>query len=270
LLSDYSFSLPSSDIHTLSTRYCDGFAVRCSRIQRLQRTKNNRVLWVWIFGVLAALYNPIFPVHLDRSTWIGANWFTVGVIAIAGVVFRARHDVSRAGSSDPPPRTPYEQPPSKTPHPPKRSRHFQITIWAFVVVAVLVGVAAFAIYLAGQAALSREIEASKHRISSSEIQLVDLDLRHQNQAKWDSCMLIGRVRNHSLRHTLRRVSLKITLRDKLPSGESEIIGEEDAYINVTVPPGQTRELSTYVYFAHLPAPRGQFSWSYVITELEAK
>ena len=35
----------------------------------------NRVAWIWIFGVLAGLYNPIFRVHLDRSTWIGVNWF---------------------------------------------------------------------------------------------------------------------------------------------------------------------------------------------------
>ena len=50
--------------------------------------ENKRVLWVWIFGVLAGLYNPIFRVHLDRSTWIGVHWFTVGVIVVAGIVFR--------------------------------------------------------------------------------------------------------------------------------------------------------------------------------------
>jgi hypothetical protein len=49
--------------------------------------EKNRVVWVWVFGVLAALYNPIFRVHLDRSTWIGVNWFTVGAIAVAGIVF---------------------------------------------------------------------------------------------------------------------------------------------------------------------------------------
>jgi Family of unknown function (DUF6804) len=45
------------------------------------------VAWIWIFGVLAGLYNPIFRVHLDRSTWIGVIWFTIGVIAVAAVVF---------------------------------------------------------------------------------------------------------------------------------------------------------------------------------------
>jgi hypothetical protein len=46
----------------------------------------NRVGWTWIFGVLAGLYNPIFRVHLDRSTWIGVNWFTVGAIAAAAAL----------------------------------------------------------------------------------------------------------------------------------------------------------------------------------------
>jgi hypothetical protein len=30
--------------------------------------ETNRVLWSWIFGVLALVYNPIFRTHLDRST----------------------------------------------------------------------------------------------------------------------------------------------------------------------------------------------------------
>jgi Family of unknown function (DUF6804) len=49
--------------------------------------EKNRSLWIWIFGVLALVYNPIFRTHLDRSTWIGVNWFTVGAITVAAVVF---------------------------------------------------------------------------------------------------------------------------------------------------------------------------------------
>jgi hypothetical protein len=49
--------------------------------------KENRTPWAWIFGALALLYNPIFRVHLDRSTWIGVNWFTVGAIIVAAVAF---------------------------------------------------------------------------------------------------------------------------------------------------------------------------------------
>jgi hypothetical protein len=47
--------------------------------------ENKHGVWVWVFGVLATLYNPIFRVHLDRSTWIGVNWITVGIIAVAGI-----------------------------------------------------------------------------------------------------------------------------------------------------------------------------------------
>jgi hypothetical protein len=52
--------------------------------------ERDRVVWVWIFGVLAALYNPIFRVHLHRSTWIRVNWFTVAVIIVAIVAFLVR------------------------------------------------------------------------------------------------------------------------------------------------------------------------------------
>ncbi len=46
--------------------------------------------WAFFFSTLAALYNPIFPVHLDRSLWIRMNWFTIGAIMIAAVVFWRR------------------------------------------------------------------------------------------------------------------------------------------------------------------------------------
>jgi Family of unknown function (DUF6804) len=58
----------------------------------------NRVGWTWIFGVLAGLYNPIFRVHLDRSTWVGVNWFTVGAIAVAAALFWRNRRQSSAQS----------------------------------------------------------------------------------------------------------------------------------------------------------------------------
>jgi hypothetical protein len=64
---------------------CSVFA--CSAFAAHQR---DRVVWVWIFGVLAALYNPIFRVHLHRSTWIRVNWFTVAVIIVAIMAFLVR------------------------------------------------------------------------------------------------------------------------------------------------------------------------------------
>jgi len=37
-------------------------------------SERNRVPWAWIFGVLAVLFNPIIPVHLQRETWQIVDW----------------------------------------------------------------------------------------------------------------------------------------------------------------------------------------------------
>jgi len=46
-----------------------------------------RMLWLWIFVVLAALFNPIFPLPLDRTQWIVADWFAIGAVVFAAFIF---------------------------------------------------------------------------------------------------------------------------------------------------------------------------------------
>jgi hypothetical protein len=46
-----------------------------------------RVSWTWIFGILAVLFNPLVPVHLQRATWQAIDWGAIGVIVIAAIVF---------------------------------------------------------------------------------------------------------------------------------------------------------------------------------------
>ena len=46
-----------------------------------------RVLWLCIFAALAALFNPIFPAHLDRSLWIVIDWFAIGTVVFAAFIF---------------------------------------------------------------------------------------------------------------------------------------------------------------------------------------
>src|SRR6266705_3113904 len=45
------------------------------------------MLWLCTFGVLAVLFNPIFPLGLDRNSWIVADWFSIGAMLIAAFVF---------------------------------------------------------------------------------------------------------------------------------------------------------------------------------------
>src|SRR6266480_4061090 len=47
-----------------------------------------RLLWLCIFGVLAVLFNPIFPLGLDRNSWIVADGFSIGAMVIAAFIFR--------------------------------------------------------------------------------------------------------------------------------------------------------------------------------------
>jgi len=46
------------------------------------------LLWLCIFGVLAVLFNPISPLGLDRNSWIVADWFSIGAMVIAAVIYR--------------------------------------------------------------------------------------------------------------------------------------------------------------------------------------
>ena len=46
-----------------------------------------RVSWLWIFAALAVLFNPIFPLGLDRTQWIVADWFSISAMVIAAFIF---------------------------------------------------------------------------------------------------------------------------------------------------------------------------------------
>ncbi|MFA5794009.1 MAG: DUF6804 family protein [Candidatus Brocadiia bacterium] len=32
-------------------------------------SENKKIGWAWGFGIIAVLFNPIIPVHLDKDTW---------------------------------------------------------------------------------------------------------------------------------------------------------------------------------------------------------
>ena len=110
-----------------------------------------------------------------------------------------------------------------------------------------------------------EEEASKHRIAPTEVEVEGLTLNTAPNAL--SRQLQGRIRNHSASYTLDSVKLKVTLLETLQNGEGEVVGENDVLVPVAVPPNQTRGVNTYVYFANLPSPRGQFAWSYAVEEI---
>jgi hypothetical protein len=62
-------------------------------------------LWLWGYGVLAVLYNPVLPIHLGaKSLWIGVNLVTlicvwVGALRFRGAIAAGPACVVRTGSS---------------------------------------------------------------------------------------------------------------------------------------------------------------------------
>jgi hypothetical protein len=61
---------------------CAAFAYSAVAVFRMKR-----VPWTWIFGILAALFNPIAPVYLQRATWQIIDFAAIAVMLIAAVVF---------------------------------------------------------------------------------------------------------------------------------------------------------------------------------------
>ncbi len=39
--------------------------------------------WVFVFGALAFLFNPIFPVYLNKSSWVGIDLISAVIFFIA-------------------------------------------------------------------------------------------------------------------------------------------------------------------------------------------
>lgn len=49
--------------------------------------------WVWVLGVTAAIYNPVFFIHLTREIWSIVNVVTI-IIAIASIpIFKSNQIV---------------------------------------------------------------------------------------------------------------------------------------------------------------------------------
>lgn len=43
-------------------------------------------LWAWIFGIAAIIFNPIFPIHLDRNVWAVID-IVLGILLLISIFF---------------------------------------------------------------------------------------------------------------------------------------------------------------------------------------
>lgn len=51
--------------------------------------------WVWLLGITALFYNPIYPVHLNRGLWSIINVVTIGIAAASIFAFRIKMEKNK-------------------------------------------------------------------------------------------------------------------------------------------------------------------------------
>ncbi len=79
--------------------------------------------------------------------------------------------------------------------------------------------------------------------------------------------LSARLVNQNESSTLRDSAISITMFDCLTSDRSScsVVGQEEARINLVIPPGQSRDLSRYVSFEGV-SPKGTVEWEFKVTQ----
>lgn len=55
--------------------------------------QQNKIASTWIFGIIAILFNPIAPIHLDKETWSVINIVTAAIILIS--IFKVKTAVKK-------------------------------------------------------------------------------------------------------------------------------------------------------------------------------
>lgn len=45
-----------------------------------------RIPWTWLFGIIAIMFNPIAPIHLERQTWVYFD-VSAGIIFLVSIIF---------------------------------------------------------------------------------------------------------------------------------------------------------------------------------------
>ncbi|MDB6156167.1 MAG: hypothetical protein JWL90_4620 [Chthoniobacteraceae bacterium] len=149
-------------------------------------------------------------------------------------------------------------------HPVQKFPGRKVGIGACLVVLVALGIAASVRTISSH----KEVALSESRIGLEEVKLENLEAKRSSRD--GTYHVTARVQNLSSAHTLGSFSLSLKMIDRIGSDSADVVGEETASIQVAVPPGQVRGISEDVTFASLPAPRGNYEWSHVITQVHAR
>jgi len=57
-----------------------------------QAVDQEKQAWVWVLGITALVYNPIFRVHLNRELWSIINVVTIGIGVVSIFALKIKND----------------------------------------------------------------------------------------------------------------------------------------------------------------------------------
>jgi hypothetical protein len=60
----------------------------------------NKLSWVWTFGIVAVLFNPLVPVHLNRELWAVID-VGVAILMLLSLHTLAKHETQPPGGTPP-------------------------------------------------------------------------------------------------------------------------------------------------------------------------
>lgn len=58
-------------------------------------SKSKLTGWVFVFGALAFLFNPLFPVYLNKSSWVGIDLISAIVFFISAYTVKNKNEKDR-------------------------------------------------------------------------------------------------------------------------------------------------------------------------------
>jgi len=55
--------------------------------------KSKKQSWIWIFGFIALVFNPLIPLHLGRDLWMVVDLLVAGFLIISIFVFKLPKEI---------------------------------------------------------------------------------------------------------------------------------------------------------------------------------
>ena len=75
-----------SGYYTLLHWFCCGTLI----YQACRAVSQKRQIWIWILGITALVYNPIFRIHFHRDLWFAINIITAVIVVVSILALKIR------------------------------------------------------------------------------------------------------------------------------------------------------------------------------------